>query len=736
MITVVINGQDFQYPEVGDTDWGDSATKSFQSLVATTLQKIGGNFTLENDLTFGGNKGVHCLFFSTIGNDPALSGVYRLSGNELVSWRNEWNTDDWSITVDSSTGDLLIKSHELESYVDPDDGQTKYRPVLDGNGDPIPVTKRVTVSGEIVNADISDSAGILESKLALDYSTDSLHTLINDKALYNLADTDLPDPTATPPDTPPDNQDVLLYDNIDSKWKNSNLLSSHVGNTTNPHLTNIVNLVDTTVVTPTKDDTLLYDDIDSKWKNKPNTVANLKDTTINTPLSGQVLTYDGDDSKWKNQPSASASLTGLTDTDISTTPPPDNGDVLSFDSNDSKWKNSNALTSHLGNKNNPHETSVDNLDDTNITNVSDKDTLLYDSNSSEWVNVENSIDNLSNTDIDSNTLAENDVLVFNGQTLKWENSQIMVNHIGNTSNPHLTTVAKLTDASITTPANKELLQYDYANLKWVNSSDVWTQIEVNDIANINTAITNVTLTSSDKRHQIFTSTTGFDVSLPSSGIKSGEKFVFDFSQAVNYFTTPYVLKVGASDLAYAYNGCFRYICIAITDNPATLSDWKLIYTKTKELILHGEYNNGSFLIENNSRNEASSSTIYTLSAGVWDVSLSFGINGGTISTGAWWFYAINSNGGVIVSYDTEAIGSVIQMAIQNSRPTASLTINGSSISGSAMQGNTVTKLANITTVTANVSLGASIANTGATETVRLIERSTARLVQPRITALS
>ena len=65
MITVVINGQSFDYPEVGDTDWGNAATVAFQSLAATTLQKDAGAFTLENELDFGGNYGVKVLFISS-----------------------------------------------------------------------------------------------------------------------------------------------------------------------------------------------------------------------------------------------------------------------------------------------------------------------------------------------------------------------------------------------------------------------------------------------------------------------------------------------------------------------------------------------------------------------------------------------------------------------------------------------------------------------------------------------
>lgn len=200
MIAIVINGESFDYPEIGDREWGDAATTAFQALASTTLQAVKdsndptvvNNFTLYNDIDFGRNKGLRVLYVTSNSNDPAASGVYRLSNGELVAWRNNGNDSDNYISFDSDN-DLIV------------------------NG------VKVTLHGQIVNSDIAAAAGIEESKLALDYSTDSLHTAID----------------------------------------------THVNNTSNPHLTNLVNLVDTSIVTPNDNDMLLYDGNSSKWKNKP-----------------------------------------------------------------------------------------------------------------------------------------------------------------------------------------------------------------------------------------------------------------------------------------------------------------------------------------------------------------------------------------------------------------------------------------------------------------------------------
>lgn len=661
MITVVINGDSYQYPETNDTDWGNAATQAFADLTACTLQKKNaGEFAIENELSFGSSYGIKVLFVSTVSNNPAANGVFKLSNGELVAWRNGNNDGDNSISFDNSDN-FVINGNTIS---------------FDVNGEMLVNGVQVTRSGEIVNADVAANAGIVESKLSLDYSTDSLNTAISN----HIADTNNPHSVTKAQvltgdlivNTDVDNSAAIVESKLSLDYSTSSLnsaITSHTGDTNNPHDTTVSNLDDTTISTPANDDTLLYDG--SKWVNTPNTVDNLKnvsittiqdkqilsydnnssnwintdnsisnlsDTSITSPASGQVLTYDGNDSKWKNLPSASASLTGLTDTDISTSPLPSDGDVLAYDSNTTMWVNSDSLTNHMGNTNNPHSTTIDNLDDTTITTVSDKDTLVYDGNSSKWINQENSLDNLSNTDIDSNTVAENDVLVYNDQTYKWENSQILVNHIGNAANPHLTTVAKLTDTTITTPANNDVLLYDYANSQWINSP----VIEVYDIANINTATTNVTLTKDDKRHQIFTATDGFNITLPSTGIKAGDKFVIDWSNDFGEsITNPFIIYASGGEVThYAWVNNFKYEYIALVDNPTTKANWFWNWRKIKSFTKF--YENGVTVVNQSSTN-TTTGTVMNLKAGVYNLRLSAFSDIGVASDPALINLKINNN---------------------------------------------------------------------------------------------
>ena len=68
----------------------------------------------------------------------------------------------------------------------------------------------------------------------------------------------------------------------------------------------------------------------------------LTDVTITTPTDGQVLKYDSANSVWINANESgggSSTLSGLTDVDLTT---PSDGQMLSYDNANSKWVNSNV----------------------------------------------------------------------------------------------------------------------------------------------------------------------------------------------------------------------------------------------------------------------------------------------------------------------------------------------------------------------------------------------------------
>ena len=231
-----------------------------------------------------------------------------------------------------------------------------------------------------------------------------------------------------------------------------------------------------------------------------------------------------------------------------------------------------AITNHTSDTANPHETKISNLDDVVLTTpINDGDIVKYDLVSQKWVN----------------------------------------------SAPSGGALSTLSDVTLTSPTDKQLVQYDYANSKWVNSSDVWDSIEVNDIANINTATTNITLTTSDKRHQIFTATDGFNITLPSTGIKAGERFEFewqnDFGIAI---TNPFIFYASnGSVIKYAWVNNFNYIFRAKVDNPTSPSDWWFNW-RLNEVEYHIATNK-SINVSNESSKNAETTTAYVFKAGYY-----------------------------------------------------------------------------------------------------------------------
>lgn len=346
----------------------------------------------------------------------------------------------------------------------------------------------------------------------------------------------------------------------------------------------------------------------------------------------------------------------------------------------------NDLSTHTGNKNNPHETKIANLNDVTITNLQDGDVILY-------------------------SLADD----------KYINQQ-----------PPGGALSTLSDTTISSPTDKQLVQYDYANSKWVNSSDVWNTIEINDIANINAAVTNVTLTISDKRHQIFTSTTGFDVALPSTDIKAGEKFVFDFPKTVDYFSTPFTFSCGGVNICYAHNGYFTYILTATVNNP-TSSDYRLDVVSNGYLIKHGDFEDNTLNLISNARDTIVSGILTTLGKGIWESTISNSLaTTGTISGSyASYIITLTDNGDTLIGYDGSRLGTTNKSTWLYGSD-GNVTLDVGVTNGLFYEPIVITKITPVSAIT-NISLKISVA--GSTSgSVHSRSSFTARLIYPHTTA--
>ena len=272
-----------------------------------------------------------------------------------------------------------------------------------------------------------------------------------------------------------------------------------------------------------------------------------------------------------------------------------------------------AITTHTSNTANPHSTKISNLGDVVLTTpINDKDVINWDSVSQKFVN----------------------------------------------SAPLGGALSTLSDVTLTSPTDKQLVQYDYANSKWVNSSAVWDSIEVNDVAYVGTTpqghtidgSNNVTMLSTDNRHQVLTATDGYNIILPGTGVKAGEKFIFDFSAQSGSFNTPIVFYIGVNAYVYANTKYFRYEFIATADNPSSSSNWLFLYHPYRGV---NYFNGGNdYTVDSaaaNQRYSNTSATLFSIPSGVYEGTLAVAVMGGTINNANDWFFLARSGDYVISS---------------------------------------------------------------------------------------
>lgn len=257
-------------------------------------------------------------------------------------------------------------------------------------------------------------------------------------------------------------------------------------------------------------------------------------------------------------------------------------------------------------------------------------------------------------------------------------------------------------------------------------------IEVYDIANVNNATSNIVLTSSDKRHQIFTSTTGFTVNLPTTNIKAGEKFIFEFPKTVNYFSTPFVFAVGGSTWRYSHNGYFIYKVTALIDNPSTTNDYRLDTIPSGSLEVNGFHEETISIPSGINRANCDSGVLFTLSKGIWEATLSATVfTDATIGNNySWYVTTITDNNDTLIGADSSRLGAVYIKNFLFGK-TGTLTLNGTTTYNSQYEPVVITKTIN-EVYNENVSTRFSLVNANSTATSAYnIVRLYCRLVKPR-----
>jgi hypothetical protein len=105
MTTVTFNGVSYNVPAYLDTGWAQGSGNLSQYLVAVstgTLQQTGGAFTLTADVNFGTSFGLVAEYLKSASANIASAGFIRMANTDLIEWRNNANSGNDTLSVNSS----------------------------------------------------------------------------------------------------------------------------------------------------------------------------------------------------------------------------------------------------------------------------------------------------------------------------------------------------------------------------------------------------------------------------------------------------------------------------------------------------------------------------------------------------------------------------------------------------------------------------------------------------------
>ena len=74
-IPITFNGQSYNIPTVGDSQWGDTVTNYLVAISQGTPQKSGGSFPILADVNFGNSYGLVSKYYKSTSNNIAISGT-------------------------------------------------------------------------------------------------------------------------------------------------------------------------------------------------------------------------------------------------------------------------------------------------------------------------------------------------------------------------------------------------------------------------------------------------------------------------------------------------------------------------------------------------------------------------------------------------------------------------------------------------------------------------------------
>lgn len=173
--SVSLNGTNYDIPSVGDS-FGTELSNYLIAISQVCLQKSGGSFTLTAEIDLGATYGLKTAYYKSQGSNVASAGVVRLANSENVSWRNNANSADLDLTVNTSdqlefNGVALIGSSLGTAYqvLATNSGATaqEWTKLTNNHIDAVAAIaySKLTLTGSVVNADINASAAIDATKI-------------------------------------------------------------------------------------------------------------------------------------------------------------------------------------------------------------------------------------------------------------------------------------------------------------------------------------------------------------------------------------------------------------------------------------------------------------------------------------------------------------------------------------------------------------------------------------------
>lgn len=101
-ITVSLLGTNYSIPESGDVGYDAQLTSYLQHLATSFPQLSGGLYSLTAELDLGTSFGAKQLYLKTETATPATTGVVRLAKTDAIDWRNNANSADLALKIDTA----------------------------------------------------------------------------------------------------------------------------------------------------------------------------------------------------------------------------------------------------------------------------------------------------------------------------------------------------------------------------------------------------------------------------------------------------------------------------------------------------------------------------------------------------------------------------------------------------------------------------------------------------------